>query len=170
MSVSALITPILIIALLLYCAKKKVNAYNGFVDGAKEAIPLAVSILPFLVAIFVAIELFKVSGLTNLLSTCLSPVFNLLGIPTELCERVLIRPFSGSGGLAIMEDIMNTYGADSYIARAGSVIMGSSETVFYVATVYFAKTKASRLLYAIPVALLACLMGAIVACLITKIM
>ena len=170
MSISALITPILIIALLLYCAYKKVNCYQGFVQGAKEAIPLAVSILPFLVAIFVAIELFKVSGLTQILGQILSPVFNFLGIPTELCELVLIRPFSGSGGLAIMEDIMATYGADSYVARAGSVIMGSSETVFYVATVYFAKTKASKLMYAIPVALFACIMGAIVACWITKIM
>lgn len=170
MTVSALITPVLIIALLLYCAKKKVNAYQGFVEGAKEAIPLAVSILPFLVAIFVAIELFKVSGLSDILAQTLSPVFSILGIPTELCELVLIRPFSGSGGLAIMEDIMNTYGADSYIARAGSVIMGSSETVFYVATVYFAQTKASKLLYAIPVALFACIVGAIVACGITKIM
>jgi len=169
MSVSSLILPILIILLLLYSAYKKVNAYQGFVDGAKGAIPLCVSILPFLVAIFMAVELLKVSGLTEWLSVVLSPVFHFLGIPTELCELVLIRPFSGSGGLAIMENIYNTYGADSYIARAGSVIMGSSETVFYVATVYFAQAKAQRLLYAIPVALLACLFGAIVACQIVKI-
>ncbi len=170
MTVSALITPILIILLLIYCAKKRVNAYQGFINGAKEAVPLSLSIFPFLVAIFLVVELFKVSGLTTYLSNILAPIFNCIGIPSELCELVLIRPFSGSGGLAVMETIFDTYGADSYIARAGSVIMGSSETVFYVATVYFAQAKAERLLYAVPVALVACLASAIVACQIVKIM
>ena len=170
MSVSMFVTPVLVLALLIYASFKKVDAYGAFVNGAKGAISLAVSILPFLVAVFVAVELFRVSGLATWLSGALSPVMSLVGMPSELTELVLLRPFTGSGSLALLDNIFVTYGADSYIARTGSVIIGSSETVFYVATVYFAQTKVKRLLYAVPVALFACLISAIVACLICRIM
>lgn len=170
MSVSIFITPILIILLLLYCAKKKVNCYTTFAEGAKGAIKLCFDILPFLVAIFVAIQLFKVSGLTTITSNLFAPIMEFIGIPKELTELMIIRPFSGSGSLAILEQIYLDYGADSYISRCASVIMGSSETIFYVATIYLSQTKTKRLLYAIPVALLACLASSIVACFICKIM
>ena len=170
MSVSMFITPVLVLILLIYACLKKINAYGAFIDGAKGAIDLALSILPFLVAIFVAVELFRASGLTIWLTDFLSPITSFLGMPGELTELVLLRPFTGSGSLALLDNIYTAHGADSYIARAGSVIVGSSETVFYVATVYFAQTKVKRLLYAVPVALLACLFSAIVACLICRIM
>ncbi|MBQ8762032.1 MAG: spore maturation protein [Clostridia bacterium] len=170
MNASQLVVPILIILLLLYAWRKKVNAFGSFVNGAKGAVDLCIDILPFLVAIFVAVELFRVSGLAVWLSKILAPAFGILGIPIELCELVLLRPFSGSASTALIEEIFRTYGPDSYIARAGSVIMGSSETVFYVATVYFSQTKTKRLLYAIPVALFACLVSAIFACFICKFM
>ena len=170
MNASQLVVPILIILLLLYAWRKKVNAFSSFVNGAKGAVDLCIDILPFLVAIFVAVELFRVSGLAVWLSKILAPAFGILGIPIELCELVLLRPFSGSASTALIEEIFRTYGPDSYIARAGSVIMGSSETVFYVATVYFSQTKTKRLLYAIPVALFACLISAIFAGFICKFM
>jgi len=170
MSVSMFITPVLVLSLLIYAGIKKIDAYGAFVNGAKGAIDLAISILPFLVAIFMAVELFRVSGLSVWLSDLLAPVMNLVGMPKELTELVLLRPFTGSGSLALLDNIYATHGADSYIARAGSVIIGSSETVFYVATVYFAQTKVKRLLYAVPVALVACLASAIVACLICRVM
>ena len=170
MNVSVFITPVLIILLLLYCAKKKVNCYGTFAEGAKGAIKLCLDVLPFLVAIFVAIQLFKVSGLTTLTANLFSPVMEFIGIPKELTELMIIRPFSGSGSLAILEQIYSTYGPDTYIARCASVIMGSSETIFYVATIYLSQTKAKRLLYAIPVALVACLASRIVACLVCRIM
>ena len=170
MSISQLVVPVLIIFLLLYAWRKKVNAFGAFINGSKGAVDLCLSIFPFLVAIFVAVELFRVSGLAVWLAEFLSPVFSFIGIPVELAELVLLRPFSGSASLALIEDIFRNYGPDSYIARAGSVIMGSSETVFYVATVYFSQTKTKRLLYAIPVAHFACLLSAIFACFICKIM
>lgn len=156
--------PVLLIFLLLYAAKKKVNTYTTFAQGAKSAIGLCVDLLPFLVTIFVAIQLFKLSGLTALLSTALSPVMSSIGIPPELTELMLIRPFSGSGSLAILENIYSTFGTDSYVARCASVIMGSSETIFYVATIYISKTQVKKLLYAIPVALLCNIISAIIAC------
>ncbi|MCL2540808.1 MAG: spore maturation protein [Firmicutes bacterium] len=170
MTVSMFITPILLLALLIYCFIKKTDAYGAFITGAKGAVDLAISILPFLVAIFAAVELFRVSGLTLMLADFLAPATALLGMPKELTELVLLRPFTGSGSLALLDQIFATHGPDSYIARAGSVILGSSETVFYVATVYFAQTKVKRLVYAVPVALLACLFSAIVACWIVRIM
>lgn len=169
MSVSVFITPILIILLLLYCAKKKVNAYGTFANGAKGAIQLCLDIFPFLVTIFIAIQLFNASGLTDITADLLAPLMGVSGIPTELTELMIIRPFSGSGSLVLLEQIYTDYGADSYIARCASVIMGSSDTIFYVATIYFSQTKAKRLLYAIPVALIANIVASIIACQVCRI-
>lgn len=169
MSISVFITPILIILLLLYCAKKKVNAYGTFANGAKGAIQLCLDIFPFLVTIFIAIQLFNASGLTDITADLLAPLMGVLGIPTELTELMIIRPFSGSGSLVLLEQIYTDYGADSYIARCASVIMGSSDTIFYVATIYFSQTKAKRLLYAIPVALIANIVASIIACQVCRI-
>ena len=170
MSASVFVTPVLIILLLIYCARKKVNCYGTFANGAKGAIQLCIDVLPFLVTIFVAIQLFRISGLTNLTADLLAPVMDFIGIPKELTELMIIRPFSGSGSLALAEQIFSTYGADSYIARCASVIMGSSETIFYVATIYLSQTKAKRLIYAIPVALIATLVSSIIACQLCRIM
>lgn len=163
-NISIYVVPVLLIFLLLYAAKKRVNAYASFTQGAKGAISLCLELLPVLVTIFVAIQLFKISGLTGILADLLAPVMNTLSIPAELTELMIIRPFSGSGSLAILENIYSTYGADSYVARCASVIMGSSETIFYVATIYISKIKVTRLLYAIPVALICNIISAIIAC------
>lgn len=167
---SAYIVPIFIIIVLLYASYKNLNTYNIFVKGAKGAIDLVVSIFPYIVAILVSVSLLRVSGLTNLLTKGVSPVFSFLGIPPEVSELVLLRPFTGSGSFALLSDIYSQYGADSYISRCASVIMGSSETVFYVATVYFSQTKVKKLLYAIPCALFASLIAAILSCLLCRIM
>ena len=169
MAISVFIVPFLLILLLLYAKKKKVNAYASFVEGAKSSINLSLSIFPFLVAIFVAVNLFRESGILNYLQPVISPILTFFGIPDELCELILIRPFSGSASLAIVENIYLSFGADSYVSRCASTIMGSSETVFYIATIYFSQTKAKKLLYAIPVALLCTFLGAIVSCLMCKI-
>ena len=167
---SAYILPILFILLILYCIYKRINTYDHFVKGAKGAIKLVVDIFPFIASIMIAVALLRVSGITTWLTQILSPIFNFLGIPPELCELVLLRPFTGSGSYALLENVLATYGADSYIARCACVIMGCSETIFYVATVYFSQTKVKKLLYAIPVALLCSIVGTILACLLCKIM
>lgn len=166
---SVYIMPTFIILILLYASYKKLNTYNIFINGAKGAIELVVSIFPYIVAIMVSVALMRVSGLTDVLTKAVSPIFKLLGIPSEVCELVLLRPFTGSGSFALLNDIFATYGADSYISRCACVIMGSSETVFYVAAVYFSGTKVKKLLYAIPCALIASLFAAIISCLLCKI-
>ena len=167
---SAYIVPIFIVLVLLYASYKNLNTYNIFVKGAKGAIDLVVSIFPYIVSIMISVALMRISGLTDLITKWLSPVFLALGIPPEVSELVLLRPFTGSGSFALLNDIFATYGADSYISRCACVIMGSSETVFYVATVYFSQTKVKKLLYAIPCALIASLVAAIVSCLLCRVM
>ena len=167
---SAYIVPIFIVLVLLYASYKNLNTYNIFVKGAKGAIDLVVSIFPYIVAIMISVALMRISGLTDLITKWLSPVFLALGIPPEVSELVLLRPFTGSGSFALSNDIFATYGADSYISRCACVIMGSSETVFYVATIYFSQTKVKKLLYAIPCALIASLVAAIVSCLLCRLL
>ena len=167
---SEYILPILFVGLFAYCIYKRVNTYDHFVKGAKGAIKLVVDIFPFIASILIAVALLRVSGITDFLAYLLSPVFNLLGIPSELCELVLLRPFTGSGSYGILESIFTTYGADSYISRCACVIMGCSETIFYVTTVYISQTKVKKLLYAIPIALICSLIGTIFACLLCRIM
>ena len=167
---SAYILPVLIVLLFIFAIYKKVNVYKSFVEGAKDAVALCIDILPYIIAILCAVALFRASGLANVLINILSPIFNFLGIPTEVSELVLLRPFTGSGSFAILNDIYATYGADTYISRCASCIMGSSETLFYVSTIYISKTSIKKLSYAIPIGILASIFGAVVSCLLCKIM
>ena len=166
---SSYIIPAIFIAIFCYAKYKKVNPYDTFVKGAKKAIPLAIDIFPYIATIMIAVALLRESGLTTMLANFVSPVFNLLGIPAELVELVLLRPFTGSGSYALLNDVLLQYGADSYISRCACVILGCSETIFYVTAVYTSGTKIKKLLYAIPVALICAIVGAILACLLCKI-
>ena len=162
--------PVLFLAIFIFAVIKKVKPYDAFTLGAKSAIPFAVSIFPYLVSIFVLTELFEVSGLSNAVTNILSPFFRLLGIPSELTKLVLIKPFSGNGALAILTEIYQTYGVDSYLARCASVIYGSSETVFYVAAVYFAGAKTKNLTKPILISLFASFCSCVFACFICLIL
>ena len=156
--------PVLIAFVMLYALIKGVDAYSGFVNGAKGALPLMASLLPFIIAMFVAVELFRNSGLSGLLCNFLSPLFRAIGVPPEVCELTLIRPFSSNAGYVLLRDIFAQYGADSYIGKCASVIMGSSDTIFYVSSIYFASTKVKKTLLTIPIALVCNVACAILAC------
>lgn len=162
--------PVLFLIIYLFAIFRKVKPYDAFTQGAKSAIPFAVNIFPYLASIFVLTELFEASGISNAVSSFLSPVFGLFGIPKELTKLVLIKPFSGNGSLAILTEIFNTYGVDSYLARSACVIYGSSETVFYVAAVYFAGAKTKKLTTPIVISLIASFFSCVFACFICKIM
>lgn len=162
------IVPILLIAVLVYGLVKRVNVYDSFVLGAKRSFNLSLNIFPYLAAIFIMVNALHASGVDVWISKIFAPPFKLLGVPAEVVQLVLLRPFSGSGSLAILTNVYNTYGVDSYVGRCASVIMGSSETVFYVASVYFAETKVKKTGFAIPIALFCNLLGSVVACLLCK--
>lgn len=164
------ILPVFIILILFVGFIKRVNIYDSFTVGAKESLKLVISVFPYICAILIAVELFRLSGLALWLTKAMTPVFTVLGIPPELTELIVIRPLSGNGSIAILERIYAEYGADSYIARCASIIVGASETVFYIAVVYFSTTKVKKLRYAIPVSLFASFVGVIVSCLIARFM
>ncbi len=165
---SSFIVPIFILALCIFCLVKNINGYNAFVSGAKSAVSLTVNIFPNLVAIFIAVELFKTSGLSTLIGSWLTPAFSFLGIPTELVDFLVLRPFTGSGSLALLSDIFITYGPDSYVAKCASVIMSCSETVFYVVALYFSQTKIKKLGPIIPITLISAFVGSIFSCLVCR--
>ena len=163
------IIPILLLLLVIYSQIKRQNNYDSFVIGAQKSLTLVFEIFANIVAIFLIIELFKQSGISAFLQKYISPVFGIFGIPKELCELIVLKPFSGSGSLALLSDIFTNYGVDSYIGRCASVIISSSETVFYVTTVYFSKTKVKNMGYSITLALFVTFLSSILACLFCKI-
>ena len=141
MKYAALIIPLLFAALFVYALIRKVRLYDCFTEGVKGAIPLVVSLFPYLVSVLILSELFEQSGLSARLTQGLAPVFRFLGIPPEIGKLVLLKPFSGSGSTALLSEILSAYGADSYIARCAGVAYGSSETVFFISAVYFAGSR-----------------------------
>ena len=161
---SAYIIPVIFLVVLIASFIKRREPYGGFIDGARQAVDLTIGVFPYLLAIMVAVEAFRVSGASAKLADALAPVLGKVGLPKELAELLFIRPVSGAGSLAILDGIYTTNGADSYVGRCASVIYGSSETVFYVSTIYFSQSSVRRLRYAIPVALVATYTGAIVGC------
>ena len=163
------IIPVFIILVLFFSLIKKINAYDCFTSGARQAVDLCINTFPYLVAIFAVVELLSVSGLSVIISQTAAPIFNLFGIPSELTEFLILRPFTGSGSIGMLSKIFATYGADSYIAKCACIIMSCSETTFYVVAVYLSTTKIKKLKYTIPVCLISAFIGSIIACAFARI-
>ncbi len=138
---TALLLPALFLALFLFALARRVKLYDCFTKGVKGAVPLVLSLFPYLAAVLILSELFEQSGLSAFLTQALSPVFSFLGIPPEIGKLVLLKPFSGSGSTALLTELLAEFGADSYIGRCACVAFGSSETVFFISAVYFAGSK-----------------------------
>lgn len=165
---TAYIIPIIFITVLIVSFFQKKDAYSAFTAGAGTAIDLMVNVFPYLLTIMMAVEVFRQSGASTTVANFVSPFMNLFGIPQELTELMLVRPLSGAGALGVLENVFTTYGADTYIGRCASVIYGSSETVFYIATIYFSKCNIKKLGYAIPVALFSTFLGCMVGCFLCR--
>lgn len=153
-----LIPAILLLASALSLHKKE-NSYALLLEGGAEGLKLLKDILPTLVLLLTAVELFRASGAAELLQHICTPLFSRLGIPAECALLVLIRPISGSAALAVGTDLMRTYGVDSQIGRTAAVMLGSTETTFYTISVYFGAAGIQRTRYTLPAALFADLVG-----------
>lgn len=153
--------PVLLVTIPLLAIARKVKVYEEFVDGAKEGFDVAVRIIPYLVAILVAIGMFRGSGAMDLLTEGLRPVLSLIGFPPELFPLAVLRSLTGSGSLAFLTDVVKTYGPDSLLARIGATMYGSSETTFYVLAVYFGSVGVRKTRHAVPVSLFADLVAVI---------
>ncbi len=168
MRIVALIIPLLLVFIIIFAAVKRVKPYDAFAEGVAKTLPLIKSIFPYLLTMLVLAELFEKSGLTDLLADFLSPITEFFGIPYEITPLIIIKPFSGSGSLAILGNVYEVYGSDSYIARCASAVFGSSETIFYISAVYFAKVKNKRLIKPIIISLISTFISIVFACFICK--
>lgn len=148
---------ILILLLLLYAAARRVNVFRAFCDGAAQALPLLSSVLPTLALFSAAMTLFRESGAFDVLASFLSPALDLLGVDARLVPLLLVRPFSGSGAIAALSDVFAAYGPDSDVGLTASVLLGSSETIFYTLALYFGSVGIKKTRFTVPVALAAML-------------
>lgn len=154
-AISLFAIPALVLFVVVYGVIKRVKIYEAFVEGAKEGFNVGVRIIPFLVAMLVAIGVFRAGGAMDILTAVLSPVTSLIGMPAETIPMALMRPLSGSGALGVMSEIISTHGPDSLIGRMVSVMMGSGETTFYVLAVYFGSVSITKTRHAVPAGIIA---------------
>ena len=153
-----------IILFILLALRKKVNIYESFIEGAKEGFNIAIKIIPFLVAILVAIGVFRASGTLDMLVDGIRWTLNFMGIDTAFVEALptaLMKPLSGSGARGMMVDAMSTYGADSFVGRVASTVQGATDTTFYIIAVYFGSVGIKKTRYAVSCGLIADFAGII---------
>ncbi|GAE25663.1 spore maturation protein B [Halalkalibacter wakoensis JCM 9140] len=153
--------PVLIAFVLMYGTYKQVPTYETFVEGAKEGFGMAISIIPYLVGMLVAISVFRASGAMDFIIELMKPALQAIGVPSEIVPLAMIRPISGTGALGMTSDLIATYGPDSFIGRLASTMQGSTDTTFYVLTVYFGAVGIKKMGDALKVGLLADVVGVI---------
>lgn len=155
-----------IVAFLASGVIKRINVYDAFIEGAKDGFKTAVMIIPYLVAILVAIGCFRASGAMSVLVDWITQAVAAMGFDTEWVGSLptaLMKPLSGSGSRGMMVDAMNTFGADSFVGRVASCLQGSTDTTFYILAVYFGSVGVKKTRYAVPFALFADVLGSIAA-------
>ncbi len=153
--ISAFLVPAMVVGIPVYGLFKRVPVYESFVTGAREGFQIAVLIIPYLVAILFAIEMFKASGAMETLQEWLRPVLGWLGFPPEVLPMAIIRPLTGGGSTGLLADMAETYGPNSLVTRMASVMFGSTETTFYVVAVYFGAVNVRKTRHAVPAGLIA---------------
>ncbi|PLR66710.1 MULTISPECIES: spore maturation protein [Bacillaceae] len=159
--ISLWMIPLIIGFILLYGTFKKVPTYETFVEGGKEGIDIAFSIIPYLVGMLVAITIFRASGALEFFVGMMKPALDAIGVPSEIVPLAFIRPISGTAALGMTTDLISAYGPDSFIGRLAAVMQGSTDTTLYILTVYFGAVGVKKMGDALKVGLLADLMGII---------
>lgn len=162
------IIPIIVVIIITYGMIKGKKVYEWFIEGAKEGLKVCVNIFPYLLAMIIAVNIFREAKLLDILNDIISPISSLIGLPKEIVPLVLVKPLSGSGALGILTDIVKTYGPDSYIGLIASVIMGTTETIFYTVTVYFGAVQIKKIRHTVWAAILADLTAVIVSILLVS--
>ncbi len=153
------LVPALILTLLVYGYVKKTDVYGAFLAGAKEALPMLLQVLPSMAAMMAALTALRASGALEAFIGFAAPAFEAVGLKRELVPLFVLRPFSGSASMALLKDVYDAYGVDSFSGYAASVMLGSTETIFYTIALYFGAVGVSKTRYTVPVALLAGIVG-----------
>lgn len=158
------VIPIVVLIIIIYAFYKKVKIYDSFIAGAKEGLELAISILPYLVAMLFATDIFLKSGILDNFFSLFDPILKLINVPKEILPMAIVRPISGNASFAVMIDLIKNFGPDSYIGRIASTIQGATDTTIYVLSLYFGSIGIKRIRYSLWVGLLtdlACLIASI---------
>lgn len=164
----SLVVPVILCLMAIYALHKRCDVYSALYDGAYDGLKIVVKILPSLIALLSAIYMMRASGLLTAITSLLEPIMSKIGIPAEVTPLMLLRPFSGSGALAVAGEVMEASGPDSLVGRTAAIMLGSTETTFYVIAVYFGAAKISKTRHAIPAAVIADLTGFFVAALTAR--
>ncbi len=168
--ISSAIMPIMIASIIGYGLLKKVDVFPLFMEGAKGGLETAISILPSMVGLYTAIAMLRASGFFEFSAQLASPLLNLIQFPEEILPLAIMRPISGSGAMAIVNDLLATHGPDSTLGRIASVLMGSTETTVYTIAVYYGSVGIKRTRHTLQSALLADLTGIIMSVVIVNLL
>ena len=155
--------PAILLLILTIGLFKKVPLYETFTEGAKDGFKVSVNIIPYLVAIIVAISMLRASGIIEMTGHILAPILNWFNVPVDTIPIMIVRSLSGSAALGVFSDIAHTLGPDDYATKLAAIMVGSSETTFYVLAVYFGAVGISKLRYALVVGLIADFIGIVAA-------
>jgi spore maturation protein B len=164
------IIPLIILLVVAYGMFKGVKVYECFIEGAKDGLSICLRIFPYLLAMLVAVSVFRESKALDYLISAVRPIVSLIGLPGEIVPLVLIKPLSGSGAVGIFTDILKEYGPDSLIGIIASIIMGTTETIFYTLTVYYGAVGVKKIRHTLWAAVMADLTAIIVAVTIARMM
>ncbi len=159
--ISELMIPLLVLFIVVYGILKKINIYDAFVDGSTESFQMILTIFPCILAMIFGINIFIQSGLLTGILNLIRPILLKIKVPVEIIPMALIRPVSGNATLAILNNLLKEYGPDSLIGRIGSVLQGSTETTFYVLTLYFGSVGIKKIKHAMWTGLIVDLIGII---------
>lgn len=169
-NISNLIIPIMVLGIILYAFVKNVNIYDVFVEGSKESYPMILTMFPCMLAMIFGVNIFIKSGILEYIFGFLQNILAFLKIPIEIIPMAIMRPISGSSSLAILNNILETYGPDSFIGRLASVIQGSTDTTFYVLTLYFGSIGIKKIRYSLWAGLIADIIGIASAIIVVNLM
>ncbi|KYH35442.1 spore maturation protein B [Clostridium tepidiprofundi DSM 19306] len=164
------IIPLIVVAIITYGIFKGVKVYECFIEGAKEGLKICLKIFPYLLAMLLAVSVLRESKILDGFINIMKPISQIIGLPSEILPLVLIKPLSGSGALGVFTDILNKYGADTYIGLVASIIMGSTETIFYTLTVYYGAVNIKKIRHTLWAAIFADITAIIMAVTLARVM
>lgn len=167
-TISIFILPVIILFILTFAIFKRVHIYEEFISGAKDGFEVAIKIIPYLVALIVAISMFRASGALEIITSWLTPVLNKLTLDADIIPIIFTRSLSGSATLGLFSELASQHGADAFITKLAAIMVGSSETTFYVLTVYFGSIGIKKFKYALLTGIIADVTGIVLAILVAR--
>ncbi|MDD3341878.1 MAG: spore maturation protein [Bacilli bacterium] len=170
MNISYFILPFVVVLVVLYAAFKKVSVYDAFVEGAKESFEMILNMFPTLLAMIFGVNIFLKSNILSGFLNLIHPILTFFCIPKEIVPMALVRPISGSSSLAILNDILSVHSPDSYIGRLSSVLQGSTDTTFYILTLYFGSIGITKIKHSLWAGLIADVAGIIASLLLVNLL